>query len=107
MRDTELYEGLLGLTPPWKVETVELDTGNKSVEVTVGYQEGTLWGNQEGRRLPVYDHGSPVERLVKIKAEVVDYLQEVLDNIAMYLANKEYLAVAPAVETPALAVPVA
>ena len=59
MRDTELYEGILGLTPPWEVETVELDTGNKSVEVKVGYQEGTLWGNEEGERLPVYN---PVER---------------------------------------------
>lgn len=44
-----------------------------------------------------------VERLVKIKTEVVDYLQEVLGNIASYLANKEYLAVVPAVGSPTLA----
>ncbi len=56
MRDTELYEGVLGLTPPWKVEAVKLDTGNKSVEVKVGYKEGTLWGSEAGKRLPVYDH---------------------------------------------------
>lgn len=56
MRDTELYEGILGLTPPWKVEAVKLDTGNKSVEVKVGYKEGTLWASEGGERLPVYDH---------------------------------------------------
>jgi transposase len=56
MRDSELYEGILGLTPPWKVEAVKLDTGNKSVEVKVGYQEGTLWASEAGERLPVYDH---------------------------------------------------
>jgi len=47
-----------------------------------------------------------VERLVKIKTEVVDYLKEVLGNIALYLANKEYLATAPAVGTVPIAVPV-
>ena len=56
MRDTELYEGILGLTPPWKVDAVKLDTGNKSVEVKVGYKEGTLWASEAGERLPVYDH---------------------------------------------------
>jgi hypothetical protein len=56
MRDTELYEGILGLTRPWRVETVKLDTANKSVEVKVGYKEGTLWASEQGERLPVYDH---------------------------------------------------
>jgi len=56
MRDTELYDGILGLTPPWKVEAVKLDTGHKTVEVKVGYKEGTLWASGEGERLPVYDH---------------------------------------------------
>ena len=56
MRDTELYEGILGLTPPWKVEAVKLDTESKSVEVKVKYQEGTLWASEAGERLPVYDH---------------------------------------------------
>ena len=56
MRDTELYEGILGLKTPWKVEAVKLDTGKKSVEVKVSYQEGTLWASEAGERLPVYDH---------------------------------------------------
>ena len=56
MRDTELYAGILGLTPPWKVEGVKLDTVNQSVEVKVGYEEGTLWASEAGERLPVYDH---------------------------------------------------
>jgi len=36
----------------------------------------------------------------------VDYLQEVLGNIASYLANKEYLATAPTVGPLPIAVPV-
>jgi len=47
-----------------------------------------------------------VVRLKEIKAEVVDYLQEVLGNIASYLANKEYLATAPTVGPLPIAVPV-
>jgi hypothetical protein len=47
-----------------------------------------------------------VERLVKIKTEVVDYLQEVLANISSYLANKEYLATPIASGTSTVAAPV-
>ena len=47
-----------------------------------------------------------VERLVKIKMEVLDYLREVLGNISTYLVNKEYLAATPAAGTPAIAAPV-
>ncbi|MFA6543205.1 MAG: MAE_28990/MAE_18760 family HEPN-like nuclease [Limisphaerales bacterium] len=43
-----------------------------------------------------------VERLVKIKMEVLDYLREVLDNISSYLANKEYLAAPPIVGIPTI-----
>lgn len=56
MRDTEFYDGILGLTPPWKVEAVQLDTDRKSVEVKVGYKAGTLWASEAGERLPTYDH---------------------------------------------------
>ena len=45
-----------------------------------------------------------VLRLAEIKTEVVAYLQEVLDNIASYLTNRDYLAVAP-VGMPASALP--
>ena len=56
MKDTEFYESILGLRTPWRVEAVKLDTGNKSVEVKVKYEEGTLWASEAGERLPVYDH---------------------------------------------------
>ena len=56
MKDTEFYENILGLRTPWRVEAVKLDTGNKSVEVKVKYEEGTLWASEAGERLPVYDH---------------------------------------------------
>ena len=56
MKDTEFYENILGLRTPWTVEAVKLDTGNKSVEVRVKYEEGTVWASEAGERLPVYDH---------------------------------------------------
>lgn len=56
MKDTEFSENILGLRTPWRVEAVKLDTGNKSVEVKVKYEEGTLWASEAGERLPVYDH---------------------------------------------------
>lgn len=56
MRDIELYEGILGLRSPWKVEGVKLDIGHKSVEVEVGYQAGTRWKSEQGERRTVYDH---------------------------------------------------
>lgn len=55
MRDIELYEGILGLTRPWKVEGVKLDIVAKTVEVEVGYREGTRWKSEAGERLPLYD----------------------------------------------------
>jgi transposase len=36
MRDVELYEAILGLTPPWKVAHVELDVAAKEVTIRVG-----------------------------------------------------------------------
>ena len=56
MKDKELYEVLLGLKKPWAVEAVKVETQAKRVEVRVGYEEGTLWGDEEGRRLPTHDH---------------------------------------------------
>ena len=35
MRDTELYERLLGLKEPWKVEAVKMDVEGRRVEVEV------------------------------------------------------------------------
>jgi hypothetical protein len=54
--DPELYENVLGLRQPWQVQAVQLDIQNKSVEVTVGCEPGTLWASAAGARLPVHDH---------------------------------------------------
>jgi transposase len=35
MRDVELYEAILGLTPPWRVVSVKLDLEGKEVTVKV------------------------------------------------------------------------
>ena len=45
MRDTELYEGLLGLKEPWKVKAVKMDVEGRRVEVEVECAERTIWAS--------------------------------------------------------------
>ena len=47
MRDTELYRAILGLTPPWTVESVELDM--QAGQVVVHYP-GPVSATREGSR---------------------------------------------------------
>lgn len=56
MEDRELYQTLLGLKEPWEVEGVEVKAEERKVVVKVGYEEGTWWCGEDGKRLPVYDH---------------------------------------------------
>jgi transposase len=56
MKDTEFYAQILGLKKPWEVRAVRLDMAAKKVEVELGCEAKTWWGNEEGERLPVYDH---------------------------------------------------
>lgn len=46
MRDTILYEQLLGLTSPWKVEGVTLNKDKKEIEVLIGFND-TTWACPE------------------------------------------------------------
>jgi transposase len=50
MRDTELYEGLLGLKEPWKVKAVKMDVEGRRVEVEVECAARTIWASAEGRQ---------------------------------------------------------
>ena len=45
MKDFELYQQILGLTEPWRVEGVKLKMAEKEVEVRVRCAE-TFWGCQ-------------------------------------------------------------
>ena len=56
MKDFELYQQILGLTKPWRVEAVTLKVSAREVEVRVGYQD-TQWGCQEcQQRMHVHDY---------------------------------------------------
>lgn len=56
MKDLQLYQQLLGLTAPWRVESVKLNVAEKEVEVRVGYTE-TLWGcPQCQQRMHIHDY---------------------------------------------------
>jgi transposase len=57
MRDTELYEALLGLKNPWRVTKVKLDSAAGRVDVWVEDSPGTKWDCPECKiKASVYDH---------------------------------------------------
>jgi len=57
MYDTTLYEYLLGLVRPWRVERVALDVKGERVDVWVGHPEGERWRCPKcANELGVYDH---------------------------------------------------
>jgi transposase len=56
MQDFQLYQQILGLTEPWRVEQVTLKLKEKTVEVRVGYAD-TLWGcPQCQQRMQIHDY---------------------------------------------------
>lgn len=57
MKDTELYEQLLGLTEPWSVKQVELSIENNRVTVEVELQRGIIWSDPEVEGGRAHIHG--------------------------------------------------
>jgi len=57
MRDTELYQRVLGLTEPWSVERVDLNVVSRRVDVWVEHAAGVSWPCPQCRQLLAgYDH---------------------------------------------------
>jgi transposase len=57
MRDTELYQQILGLERPWRVEAVQLNIAEKRVDVHLIHAEGQRWPCPDcARELAGYDH---------------------------------------------------
>ena len=57
MDSAQLYGQLLGLTPPWTVERVELDMAKQHVEVYVSHPSGERFACPKcGKEAAVYDH---------------------------------------------------
>lgn len=58
MKDTDLYQKLLGLESPWSVETVDLNLSDGRVDVWVGHPAGQTWPCPTcGKVLSCRDHG--------------------------------------------------
>lgn len=57
MQDTQFFEKMLGLSKPWKVESVELDMDKQQVVVKIAVEKATQWAH-EGELLPIhgYEH---------------------------------------------------
>jgi transposase len=51
MRDTELYQRVLGLSKPWSVSRVELKVAEKRVDVWVDHPPGEQWACPQCQRL--------------------------------------------------------
>ena len=57
MRDTEFYEALLGVSDPWRVRRVELDSAAGRVDVWIEDRSGVEWACPECQEKgSVYDH---------------------------------------------------
>ena len=58
MQDKELYQHILGLTSPWTVRNVNLDTENQEIRIQVDHPRGTKFCCPECQQeLSCYDHG--------------------------------------------------
>jgi transposase len=58
MKDTDLYSQILGLSDPWFIADIELDTSGGQVDVHVDHAAGVRWRCPTcGRELACRDHG--------------------------------------------------
>ena len=59
MRDTDLYQRVLGLEEPWSVKRVELNVKERKVDIWVEHGAGAGWACPEcGRSMGCYDHSA-------------------------------------------------
>jgi len=59
MQDHQLYQQILGITDPWRVEHVELRLDEGEVHVYLGHDPQSLWSCPEcGAECPLHDHDS-------------------------------------------------
>ncbi len=57
MRDTKLYQNLLGIGSPWSVDSVTMDVEKKRVDVTVSHPPKMVFACPEcGAESAVFDH---------------------------------------------------
>jgi transposase len=56
MKDTHLYEQLLGLEPPWNVSHVSIDTDLDEIHVMIDYRSNKAFCPECGKECSLYDH---------------------------------------------------
>jgi transposase len=57
MKDTQLYEQLLGLSKPWSVQRVEVELQSNRITVHVQCDRGVVWGDPESGCDRAHVHG--------------------------------------------------
>jgi len=56
MKDTRLYEQILGIEPPWYVEAVNLKPKQREIEIDVSFK-GTIWACPKcHQRMHIHEH---------------------------------------------------
>ena len=57
MKDTALYEHLLGISTPWSVKRVELSMSEQRVTVEVVLEKGQIWADPTNERARAHING--------------------------------------------------
>jgi hypothetical protein len=57
VKDTQLYEQLLGLSKPWSVSRVDLQLEHNRITVHVQCDKGVVWGDPETGQDRAHVHG--------------------------------------------------
>jgi len=59
MQDTRLYEQILGLSDPWKIERVELNVAEQKVDLWAEHRANAVWNCPTcSKSCPLYDHAA-------------------------------------------------
>ncbi len=57
MKDTHLYESILGLSAPWSITDVKLDMEGQEVELSISHKRGVSWKCPScGKVCGLHDH---------------------------------------------------
>jgi len=57
MKDTELYEQLLGISPPWSVKCVDLSMADQRVTVELILKKSQVWADPTNERARAHING--------------------------------------------------
>ncbi|ABE47064.1 transposase (plasmid) [Polaromonas sp. JS666] len=99
MKDTVLYEQLLGLKSPWSVKRVELSLAEQRVTVEVVLKAGQVWADPSNARARAHINGwserewrhldtGQFETVIKARAPQLKYSDGTVEELAVPWAER-------------------